>query len=153
MPNLHDFPRRGRAAGRVVAVVLLATLAAGCVRPLAFQHEFFSPLNGTSAGINERARHAVDHHRAHHRALQAARHGCPAPAHASAPAGGADPAGGPDFGPAAARKALAELCGAPARPPVAAYGATSNAYRRWVEDRVRELPKAIETGAGAAGGS
>ena len=149
MPNLHAFPCRGRSAGRVVAVILLATLAAGCVRPLAFQHEFFSPLNGTSAGINEQARHAVDHHRAQ----QAARNGCPAPAHASVPTGEADPAGGPDFGSAAAREALAELCGAPARPPVAAYGATSNAYRRWVEDRVRELPKAIETGAGAAGGS
>ena len=149
MPSLHDLPHRGRSGGRVVAVVLLATLAAGCARPLALRHEFFSPLNGTSAGINERARHAVDHHRA----LQAARHGCPAPAHASTPAGETDPAGDPDFGPAAAREALAELCSAPARPPVAAYGATSNAYRRWVEDQVRELPEAVETGAGAAGGS
>ena len=149
MPSLHDLSHRGRPAGRVVAAVLLATLAAGCVRPLAFHHEFFSPLSGTSAGISERARHAVDHHRA----LQAAHHGCPAPAHASAPAGETDPAGGPDFGSAAAREALAELCGAPARPPEAAYGATSNAYQRRVEDRVRELPKAIETGAGAAGGS
>lgn len=149
MPNLHDFPCRGRSAGRVVAVVLLATLAAGCVRPLAVQHEFFSPLSGTSAGINDQARHAV----AHHRALQAARHGCPAPVHASVPTGETDPAGGPDFGPAAVREVLAELCSAPARPPVAAHGATSNAYRRWVEDRVRELPKAIETAAGAAGGS
>ena len=149
MLNLHDFPCRGRSAGRVVAVALLATLAAGCVRPLAVQHEFFSPLSGTSAGINERARHAVDHHRA----LQAARHGCPAPVHASAPTGDADPAGGPDFGSAAAREALAALCSAPAQPPVAAHGAASNAHRRWVEDQVRELPKALETGAGAAGGS
>ena len=149
MPSIHDFPCRGSSAGRVVMMVLLATLTAGCVRPLAVQHEFFSPLNGTIAGINERARHAVDHHRG----LQAARNGCPAPAHASVPAGDTDHARGPDFGSAAAREALAELCGAPARPLAAAYGAASNAYRRWVEDRVRELPKATETGAGAAGGS
>ena len=149
MPNIHDIHHRLRSLGRVVAVVLLATLAAGCVRPLALQHEFFSPLNGTAAGINERARHAVGHHRA----LQAARNRCPAPVHASVRTGETEPAEGPDFGPAAAREAFAALCAAPDRPPVAAYGATSNAYRRWVEDRVRGLPESAETAAGAAGGS
>ena len=149
MPGIHDFPQRGHSAGRVFAVMLLATLAAGCARPLAVQQEFFSPLNGTTAGIVERTRHAVSHHRA----LQAARHRCSAPVHASVPPNEAELREGPDFGPAAAREALAELCGTPARPPVAAYGATSNAYRRWVEDQVRELPDVSETAAGAAGGS
>ena len=61
---------------------------------------------------------------------------------------------GPNPGSAAAREALADLCATPARPPVAAYGAASNAYRRWVEDQVRELPAPSETAAyGAAGGS
>ena len=149
MPSIHDFPHRARSAGRVVAVLLLAALAAGCVRPLAVQHEFFSPLNGTTAGIKERARHEV----AHHRALQAARQGCPTTGHVAVRTGETGVAEGSDFGSAAARKAFAELCDAPARPPVAAYGATSNAYRRWVEDRVRELPDPAETAAGAAGGS
>ena len=149
MPSTHDIHRRLRSVGRVVAVVLLATLAAGCVRPLAVQHDFFSPLNGTTAGINERARHAVSHQRAQ----QAARHRCPAPVHTSVSTGGTELAESPDFGSAAAREAFAELCAAPDRPPVAAYGATSDAYRRWAEDRVRELPEQAETGAGAAGGS
>ena len=149
MPGLHDFPHRGHSAGRIVAAMLLATLATGCVRPLAVQHEHFFPLNGTIAGISERTRHAVGHHRA----LQAAQHRCSAPGHASVPPDEVEPPEGPDFGPAAAREALATLCGTSARPSVAAYGATSNAYRRWVEDRVRELPEASETAAAAAGGS
>ena len=149
MPGLHPFLHRGHAAGRIVAAMLLATLAAGCVRPLAVQHEHFSPLNGTISGISERTRHAVSHHRA----LQAARHRCLAPVHASVPPNEAELREGPNLGPAAAREALAELCATPARPPVAAYGATSNAYRRWVEDQVRELPEVSETAAGAAGGS
>ena len=149
MPGLHPFLHRGHAAGRIVAAMLLATLAAGCVRPLAVQHEHFSPLNGTIAGTSERTRHAVSRHRA----LQAARHRCSVPVHASVPPNETELREGPGFGPAAAREALAELCGTPARPPVAAYGATSNAYRRWVEDQVRELPDVSETAAGAAGGS
>lgn len=149
MPRIHDFPPRIFPAGRIVTAVLLGALAAGCVRPLAYQHEFHAPLSGTIAGISERTRHTVSHHRA----LQSARHRCAPLVHASVGPDEADRAEGPDFGPAAARKALADLCAAPAAPPVAAYGATSNAYRRWVEDEVRELPKAGETGAGAAGGS
>ena len=149
MPGLHDFPHRGHCAVRIAAAMLLATLAAGCVRPLAVQQEFFSPLNGTTAGIGERTRHVVSHHRA----LQAARHRCSAPVHASLPPDDTELAKGPDFGSVAAREALAELCGTLTRPSVAAHGATSNAYRRWVEDQVRELPKASETAAGAAGGS
>ena len=149
MASLHAFQLTARSTRSLVAPILLATLATGCVRPLAVQHEFFSPLNGTAAGINERTRHAVSHHRA----LQAARHRCPAPVHASVPTGETELAEGPDFGSAAAHRALAELCAVPAGPPTGAYGATSNAYRRWVEERVRELPKQAETAAGAAGGS
>ena len=149
MPGLLDLHHHGHCAVRIVAAMLLATLAAGCVRPLAVQHDFFSPSNGTTAGIGERTRHAVSHHRA----LQAARNWCSAPVHASLPPNDTELAKGPDFGSAAAREALAELCGTLARPSVAAHGATSNAYRRWVEDQVRDLPKASATAADAAGGS
>ena len=61
--------------------------------------------------------------------------------------------GGPNPAFAAAREALAGLCATPPGPPAAAYGGTSNAYRRWVEDQVRELPEPSETAASAAGGS
>ena len=145
MPNLHDFPR----CARIVAVILLAALAAGCVRPLAVQHEFFSPMSGSAARISEQTQHTVSHHRA----LQAAQRACSAPMYASVPPGEAELLGGPNPGSAAAREALADLCATPAQPPVAAYGAGSNAYRRWVDDQVRELPAPSETAAGAAGGS
>ena len=145
MPNLHDFPR----CARIVAVILLAALAAGCVRPLAVQHEFFSPMSGSAARISEQTQHTVSHHRA----LQVAQHACSALMYASVPPGEAELPSGPNPGSAAAREALADLCATPARPPVAAYGAGSNAYRRWVEDQVRELPATSETAAGAAGGS
>ena len=37
------------------------------------------------------------------------------------------------------------LAAAPAERPVAAYGATHNAYQRWVTDEVRELPDVSQT--------
>ena len=144
MPSLHHFPRRAR----ILVAILCAVLSAGCVRPLAVQDAYFAPANGTVSATSERIRHTVSHHRA----LQAARRGCPSATPGSVPPGEAEFADGPDFASAAARMALADLCAAPARPPVAAIGGASNAYRRWVEDRVRELPEAAETAAGAAGG-
>jgi hypothetical protein len=149
MPGIHDLRQRGHCAGRVFAVMLLATLATGCVRPLAVQHEFFSPMSGSAARISEQTQHTVSHHRA----LQAAQRACSALMYASVRPGEVELLGGPNPGSAAAREALADLCATPARPPVAAYGAGSNAYRRWVDDQVRELPAPSETAAGAAGGS
>ena len=146
MPTLHDIPRHARILG----AVLLAVLAAGCGRPLAVQHEFFSPMSGNADRIGAQASHAVSHHRA----LHAARLACDARSSGSIAWGAPDRArGGPNPGTTAAHEALADLCDTPARPPVAAHGATSNAYQRWVEDKVRELPSTSETAAGAAGGS
>ena len=145
MPNLQDRPLHAR----IVLAMLLAILAAGCVRPLAVQDEYFSPTNGTVSATSEWIRHTVSHHRA----LRAALRGCASPIRTSVPRNEAEPAAGPDFGSVAAREALADLCLAPVRPPASAHGATSNAYRRWVEDQVRELPEAADTAAGAAGGS
>ena len=146
MPSLPSF----RHLSRIAAAMLLATLCAGCVRPLAWQHEFFEPLNGSADRIGMQARHAIGHHRA----LQAARHACRSDEAASVPAEETNVPDGPSAGFAAAnRKALADLCAAGGQTPAAAYGGTSNAYRRWVEDQVRELPQASETAASAAGGS
>lgn len=141
----------------VAAVVAATLLAAGCMRPLAHQHVFFSPGSGVAALAAARAGHTVNHHRA----LQAAQHACDSPALADAsgpgpgPGPGPDQDPGPDPGHSAALRALAGVCaGTVAKPgPVDAHGATSNAFRRWTEDGVRELPAPSETAASAAGGS
>ena len=132
---------------RIAAAMLLAALCAGCGRPLASQHEFFKPTSGSVDRIGTQARYAISHHRAQ----QVARHACGS--RTAAPAGETNAPDGPGPGSAtASREALAELCASEARPPAAAYGGASNAYRRWVEDQVRELPEASETAASAAGG-
>ena len=145
MPSLVSF----RPCPRIAAAILLAVLGAGCARPLAVHDEFYSSANASADRLRVRTQHALDHHRAR----QVALHACGS--HASRPvapeeAGAPD---GPDSGAAAARAALTGPCATPARPPVAASGGASNAYRRWVEDRVRELPAASETAASATGGS
>ena len=136
-----------RPCPRVAAAMLLAVLGAGCVRPLAVQHEFYSPVSGTADRIRIQTQHAVSHHRA----WQVVRHACGS--HSPVPPEETGAPAEPDSGVAAARAALTGLCITPARPPAAAYGGTSNAYRRWVEDQVRDLPEASETAASAAGGT
>lgn len=135
---------------RAAAAALLAVLAAGCVQPLAVQNEFFSPLTDTADRIRSHAELTVSRQRA----LQAAQRTCGPPSSARvAPDASTRRATGPSPGLVAAGRTLVDLCTTPVRPPVAAHGATSNAYRRWAEDRVRELPEAHETAAGAAGDS
>ena len=143
MKSLHTLLSRWPG---IAAAVLLAALTAGCARPLSIQHEFFSPLNGTVAKSGALTRHTVSHHRA----LQAAQRACGTHVSDLSGQAGTD---GPDFGHSAARESLADVCATTARPPAAAYGGTSNAYRRWVDDQVRELPELGETAAPAAGGS
>ncbi len=141
MPSHRTGLRRSLAA---VAVTLLAVVAGGCMRPLALQHEYFRSASGPAARSSVQARHVVGHHRA----LQAAQRAC------SARVPAAEPPVGPDLGRAAAREALAEVCAdtVARTAPVSAHGATSNAYRRWVQDEVRPLPAPSETAAPAAGG-
>ena len=138
-----------RAAVAAVAASLLAGVAAGCV-PLAAQDPFFDPSNGEMA----RSRKMVKQMVSHHLALQAAQRACPpatAPTDASIEREPADD--GPDLGRAPAREALFGVCtDTLARTePVAAHGGTANAYRRWAEDSVRELPAPDETVATAGG--
>ena len=141
---------RERSPGRLRPFALAAAVlfAAGCTRPLALQHEYFAPLGGVATLDGIKAGHMVSHHRA----LQMAQRACGSAALDSVPDPVPDP--GPDPGHAAALRALAETCaGTIAKTgPVAAHGATANAYRRWTEDRVRELPAPAETAADAAGG-
>ena len=131
---------------RTCMVAAVVMLGAGCMRPLALQQEYFRPRSGVAHLAAVQARHAVGHHRA----LQAAQRACPPPENAAP-----DPAdAGPDFALAAAHEALAEVCAGTVAGtrPVAAHGAAGNAFRRWTEDAVRELPSAGETAASAAGG-
>ena len=92
---------------------------------------YFSPGSTPAAVQHAEILRAVRYHRA----LQTARWSCPAAATA---------AGGATF---------TALCAELRMPRTAAYGGALNAYRRWVEDRVRTLPEVSATGAGAAGGS
>ena len=132
--------RPGRAAA---AAALLAALAAGCMRPLALQDEYFSSPGRSIARTNAETLRTVRHHRA----LQAAQRACPRPAPSAAPSGS-------DLGAPVHRAALAEICASTVAqpPPASAHGSLSNAYRRWLEDQVRELPAPSETAASAGDG-
>ena len=152
----RSVPRLDCRLLRPLAVAAVLLFAAGCMRPLAHQHEFFAPRSGVAALASIKTGHAINHHRA----LQAAQRACGSPALADASVPGSERPGperpdpGPEPGHAAALRALAVVCaGTVADPgPVAAHGATSNAFRRWTEDEVRELPAPSETAASAAGG-
>ena len=130
-----------RSAVLMLAGLLPLSLTVGCHQPLALQDSYFRTGKPNAAAHRAGALEAVRYNRA----LQSARRSCPAGPDTAAAA----PAG-PDRA-ASGRAALAGLC--PDPPAVAVHGGTEGAYRRWVEDRVRELPETSATGAGAAGGS
>ena len=136
-----DPARRLRACAAAAAVLCVL----GCTRPLALQHEYFAPGSGVAALANVKSGHAVSHHRA----LQAAQRACDHPAPDEPPDPGPD-----DPRRSAALRALGEVCaGTVVRTgPVTAHGASANAFRRWTEDEVRELPTPSETATSAAGG-
>ncbi|MCY4453805.1 MAG: hypothetical protein OXC01_17830 [Immundisolibacterales bacterium] len=146
IPPASPFPTVLRTC-MCAAVVMLA---AGCMRPLALQQEYFRPGSGVAHLAAVQARHVVGHHRA----LQAAQRVCPPP-EAAATTGAPDLSdAGPDFALVAAREALVEVCtGTVAETrPVSAHGAAGDAFRRWTEGEARELPAAGEIAASAAGG-
>lgn len=127
----------------MLAVLLPLSLSVGCHEPLALQDSYFAPGNSNAAQLRRDALQALRYNRA----LQSARRSCPVavPPAVRAP-GESDRA-------VVRRAALARVCMEAPAPTVAAHGGSENAYRRWVEDRVRELPEASATAASAAGGS
>lgn len=127
---------------RVAAAMLFAMLAAGCAPPLAWQHPYFAAPRESAARIEAETRHSLTYHHA----LQLTRRAC---AGSESVAGASDE---PDFGTAPARRALADSCVVSPPRSVTWPGGTSTAFRRWVEDRVLELPDPGET-ASSAGGS
>lgn len=125
-------------------MLMVLSISAGCHQPLAVDDAYFRPGRVSDAADSAEVLRTVRYHRA----LQTARRSCMA---ASVPPD--DRRAGPILGSALRRSALADLCADTRKPSTAALGATTNAYRRWVEDRIRELPKATATAAGAAGGT
>ena len=153
-PNEHSMrkpPAPLVSSHGAVLLLILSLASTGCVRPLAVQDEYFAPASESGVQSLLATRHLVSHHRA----LQAAQHSCSAVrTHSGAPPGNLQPSAGPEIGNSVAGEALRRLCAStPPQLPVAAHGASSNAYQRWVQDAVRELPEASRTAASAAGGS
>ena len=139
---------RGSLPVRIGAAMLIAALAAGCHGQLAHKHDFFAP--GSAAG----ARSQVETQRvlAYYQALQAAQRGCPGgrPASAIPDDASRDPTDA--SGHPAAQQPWARPC-LVAEGSLASHGGASNSYRRWVEDRVRELPAPAETASSIGSGS
>lgn len=126
----------------VVAALLPLAVAVGCHQPLAVRDAYFEPDKGNVTAVGAAARDVVRYNTA----LAAARRACLVP---RAPADGRD---GPEFDAAGGRAALARLCAAQPQRSPQADGGLANAYRRWAEDRVRDLADSATTAAGAGGG-
>ena len=135
MPELQSRRRRFR----LLAGPLLVALMGGCHYPLAVQDPYFAPGTGSTAALGAEASHVMRYNEA----LRAVRQSC------VSRKPGIGEGDGPDPGARAGRAALADLCAALPPRSVAAHGETMNAYRRWVEDRVRELPEPDATAARA----
>lgn len=151
----NEYPMRkppaplGPSRGALLFLIL-SLASAGCARQLAVQDEYLAASRSSA-----RNRVTTQHLVSHHRALQVAQRSCSfAPVLSDHPPGSAQPPVGPGMGSSVASEALRRLCASiPPQLPVAAHGASSNAYQRWVDDDVRKLPDASETAASAAGGS
>lgn len=139
-------PRRPFPA-RIVLVLPIAVLAAGCQERLAQRDAYFAPLSGLSASLHSETEQLVNYHRA----LQAARLGCNGNPHAAASPDDAGLEGMMAAEAAGGSEAHAQLC-ASSGLTHAAHGAHLNGYHRWVGDKVRPLPDPSET-ASSIGGS
>ena len=131
----------------VVGMLVVMLAAAGCQERLAQRDAYFVPLRGSSASPDSEAEYLVSYHRA----LQAARLRCTERTQ--------DVASPSDSTLNTARPALtqgqeaqSQLCTS-STVTHAAHGGPLNSYRRWVEDRVRPLPKPSETASSIGGGS
>ena len=111
---------------RIAAAMLVALLTGGCYERLVQKDAYFSPLKGTSSKVASETQRVLRYYEE----LQAARRACAAGASAGASQGTLAPGG---------------LRCAPPQRTRAAHGGALNAYRRWADDRVRQLPAPSET--------
>ena len=112
---------------RIAAAMLVAVLTGGCYERLSQKHEYFSPLRGTSSKVTTETERVLRYYAE----LQAARRACAA--------------AGTSVGASQGTVAPGGLRCAPPQRTRAAYGSALNAYRRWAEDNVRQLPNPSET--------
>ena len=132
---------------RLFTTMLIVLLVAGCHERLAYQDEYFAPFSGAITAVKAETQRLVTYHEA----LQALQRPC---TRETSPPVSSDAVSlhGPVPGVASAREAGVPSC-IPPNGTRAAYGSASNAYTRWVEDRVRPLPDPSETASSITGGS
>lgn len=132
---------------RLFTTVLIALLVAGCHQRLAYQDEYFAPFSGAITAVKAETQRLVTYHEA----LQALQRPC-----ARVPSPPVTPDAVSLHGPvpeaASTGEARMPSC-IPSSGTRAAYGSASNAYTRWVKDRVRPLPDPSETASSITGGS
>ena len=138
LPMLHP---------RLVIIILIVLVVAGCHERLAYQDEYFAPFGGAISAVKAETQRLVTYHEA----LQALQRLCTR--EASPPVSpDAVSFNGPVPEVASDGKARMPSC-IPSSGTRAAYGSATNAYTRWVEDRVRPLPDPSETASSITGGS
>ena len=103
---------------RLCVLVLTALLVAGCQPRLAEKHEYFAPFNEPGDQVATETERTLRYHQQ----LQLARRACVID------------------GPAADSVSPGTLVCAPQGRTRAARGSRANAFQRWVEDGVRQLP-------------
>lgn len=119
----------------IAMAMLLAFTASGCHGRLAQKQEYFSPTSAVRDGSGARTERVLRYHQA----AQAARRACNA----------AEPVAADIV---SARAAWLRHCATTGRSR-AAHGGLSNAFDRWVNEEVRQLPTPTETAASVGGGS
>lgn len=117
----------------VSAVIMVAILVGGCQPRLAERHEYFLSTSGLSSQVTTETERVLSHHQR----LQAARRACLTTGSAAALSDSISPG---------------KLVCAPQGRTRAAYGSRANAYQRWVEDGVRQLPSSSQTASSIASG-
>ena len=125
----------------VGAAVLAGALCVACHEPLAVRNPFHGAPAQSAAALDTKTHQVLTRHRA----LQAVRRTCAAP---SPPEGIRS---GPSLRPPELGKTSGDPCSKFQPAPVASHGGTLSAYRRWVDDQVRDLPDPSKTATRAGG--
>lgn len=125
----------GRRTPGVGAAFLAGALCVACHEPLAVRNPFHGAPAQSAAALDTKTLQVLTHHQA----LQAVRRTCSAPLPPGANRSQ------PGLGPPEIGKPSADPCATSRHAPVVSHGATLNAYRRWADDQVRDLPEPSKT--------
>lgn len=133
---------------RVVATMSIMMFLGGCHERLAEKHAFFAPMGDPGTAVSAETERIMTYNLA----LQAAQRGCLAQASSQSSTGDVSSGRAALSGTQYDEDERAHQCAERERTH-AARGSAANAYRRWVEDRVRELPAPSETAQSVGSGS